>query len=265
MNNVSSTSLVTGLTRRTFLGVGATVAAGTLLEFDALAAAAPTRRVVVWSEGTAPKDVYPKDINGAIAEGLQSLRGWQVVTACINDPDQGMSEESLKQTNVLIWWGHKRHDEVKDELVDRIAKRVKEEGMGFIAVHSSHFAKPYRRLMGTACSWKDYQADGSSVKVIVKDSSHRIARGVQDFELEHTERYTEPFKVPEPEAVVFDGLYKLPDGSTEPSRQGLVWTVGKGRVFYFQPGHETYPHMYDKNVQQIMRNAVRWCGPRRAA
>jgi trehalose utilization protein len=265
MNRLSRSSATAGLSRRTFLGVGATVTAGTLVNLNGLAAEAPQRRVVVWSEGTAPKDVYPKDINGAIAEGLKTLRGWDVVTASINDPDQGVSEESLKQTNVLIWWGHKRHDEVKDDLVERIVKRVKEDGMGFIAVHSSHFAKPYRRLMGTECSWKDYQADGSSVKVIVKDSNHPIARRVQDFELAQTERYTEPFKVPEPEAVVFDGLYKLPDGSTESSRQGLVWTIGKGRVFYFQPGHETYPHMLDKNVQQIMRNAVRWAAPRGGA
>ena len=99
--------------------------------------------------------------------------------------------------------------------------------------------------------------------MIVKDKQHPIVRGVSDFTLPHTERYTEPFEVPEPEAVVLDGIYTLPDGTTEQSRQGLVWTVGKGKVFYFQPGHETYPIFFDENVRKILRNAVEWAAPKK--
>ncbi len=248
------------LSRRQLLSWGV-AAAATVLSRPALAQNAP-RRVVVWSEGTAPADVYPKDINGAIADGLKSLSGWEVVVASLNDPDQGFSGSRLEQTDVLIWWGHKKHGEVKDALVDRIERRVKEQGMGFIAVHSSHFAKPYKRLMGTACSWGAYKVDGSAVQLIVKDPAHPIAQGIRNFTLPKTERYGEPFATPSPEAVVFDGLYLKPDGTSEPGRQGLCWTVGKGRVFYFTPGHETFPDLFRDDVRRIFRNAVEWAAPR---
>ena len=101
--------------------------------------------VVVWSEGSAPKNVYPDDINGAIAAGLASLEGWEVVKASINDPDQGLPDDLLARCDVLVWWGHVKHGQVKNELVAKIVKRVKEDGMGFISLHSSHFAKRTRR------------------------------------------------------------------------------------------------------------------------
>jgi trehalose utilization protein len=133
--------------------------------------------------------------------------------------------------------------------------------MGFISTHSSHFAKPYRKLMGTACSWGEYQADGTSVKIIVKEPDHPIAKGVKDFSLPRIERYGEPFKVPTPEAVPLDGIYTRPDGKTQPGRMGLCWTVGKGKVFYFTPGHETYNDYFRPEVRQIFRNAVQWAAP----
>jgi trehalose utilization protein len=249
------------VSRRSILAIGA-VAAGQLMLKQTVQAAPATRRALVWSEGTAPKDVYPNDINAAVAEGLKSLNGWEVVTGTLSDPHQGVSEESLAKTDVLIWWGHKLHGKVEDSLVDRIVHRVKDEGMGFIGLHSSHFSKALKKVLGTNCGFSAYVCDGSGLKVTVKDKSHPIAAGVEDFSLKNTERYTEPFQVPEPEAVVLDGLYLRPDGSTEASRQGLVWTVGKGKVFYFQPGHETYPHFFDENVRKILRNAVVWTAPK---
>ena len=238
--------------------MGATLATGLLFQLNTFAAAGK-RRVVVWSEGTAPADMYPKDINGAIAEGLKkTLPDWDVVTAGLADPDQGINEERLKSTDVLMWWGHKKHKDVKDDLVERIYKRVHDEGMGFISLHSSHFAKPYKRIMGTACTWREYKADGTSVKISVKSPNHPIAQGVKAFDLPKIERYGEPFAVPEPEAVVFEGVYTKPDGSTEPGRMGLCWTIGKGRVFYFTPGHETYDDFFRPEVSQIMKNAVVW-------
>jgi trehalose utilization protein len=259
------------ISRRTAFGIGA-AAAGTLIVPGGLfAAAAAPRKVVVWSEGTANVDkeskaVYPQDINTAIADGLKPMRlnGWEIVKASLNEPDQGISEQLLSETSVLIWWGHKKHGEVKDSLVDAIEKRVKEEGMGFIATHSAHFAKPYKRLMGTACSWGEYVADGTSAEVIVKESQHPICRGVKSFKLEKIERYGEPFAVPEPEAVPLDGIYTMPDGKTKPGRMGLCWTIGKGKVFYFTPGHETYNDYFLPEVRQIMRNAVGWASPRRS-
>ena len=218
--------------------------------------------VVVWSEGTAPKDVYPNDINGAIAEGLACLKGWEIVTASIDDPEQGLPEELLNRADVLMWWGHKRHGQVKDALVDRIEKRVKEDGMGFIALHSSHFAKPNKRLMGSPCSFTAYVCDSTILKVTVADKKHPIAKGVpSEFNIDHDERYSDPYAVPEAEAVVFDGVATLKNGKKDPSKQGYCWTIGKGRMFYFQPGHETNPIFYDENVQKIMANAVRWAAP----
>jgi trehalose utilization protein len=264
-NNFFSEPLSTNpvFSRRSFVGMSAALAAAALAA-PALFAADGKRRVVVWSEGTAPDDkVYPKDVNTAIAEGLKSLDGWEVVVASLKDPNQGISDEVLKGTDVLIWWGHKKHGDVKRDLVNRIVKRVKEDGMGFISLHSSHFAEPYKKLMGTACTWGDYKADGTSAKVIVKEPNHPIAKGVKDFELPKIERYAEPFAVPTPEAVVFDGIYTKPDGKTEPGRMGMCWTIGKGRVFYLTPGHETYDDFFRPEIRQILRNAVEWAAPAR--
>lgn len=221
------------------------------------------RCVVVWSEGTAPKKVYPNDICGEIAEGLKELKGWEVVEAHLSDPCQGLSDELLNRTDVLIWWGHIRHPQVKDELVDKIVKRVKDDGMGYIALHSSHFAKPNKMLMGSPCSWGAYLGDSNTLTITVKAPSHPIAKGVSGFTIAHSERYSEPYAVPEPTAVVFEGTYTLKNGGTDASRQGLAWDVGKGKVFYFQPGHETNPVFFDPNIRRIMANAVEWAAPKK--
>lgn len=249
----------TPMNRRTLIAAGVATAGALLLKNEAQAEKGVVRKVVVWSEGTAPKKIYPDDVNTVIAEGLKSLKGWEVSTASLNDPDQGLSVETLNKTDVLIWWGHQRHGDVKDELVQRIAHRVKEEGMGFIATHSAHYAKALQTILGTNCGWKGgYIEDGSKLDLIVKSPKHPIAKGVKDFVVPHTERYGDPFECPTPEAFVFDGLYTLPDGTKQHAQQGLTWTVGKGRVFYFQPGHESYPIYFQPEIQKIFRNGVVW-------
>jgi len=259
------------MSRRQALALGAAAGAGLVISLDpsSLLAAGGKRKVVVWSEATANVDkesskVYPNDINTAIAEGLKPLeaRGWEIVIASLNQPDQGIGPALLESTDVLIWWGHKKHGEVKDELVNRIEKRVKEEGMGFIGTHSTHFAKPYKRLMGTACSWSEYVCDGTSVEISVASPSHPICKGVKDFKLPLIERYGEPFKVPQPEDVPLQGVYTKPDGTKVPARMGLCWTIGKGKVFYFTPGHETYNDYHRPEVRQIFVNAVEWAAPK---
>ncbi len=256
------------LTRRSALALGLTATAGLMLNLKGSAAEAK-RKVVVWSEGTANVDpvagkVYPNDINSAIAEGLKPLEseGWQVIKASLNDPDQGISDNLLKSTDVLIWWGHKKHNEVKDELVSKIVARVKEDGMGFIGTHSAHFSKALKALLGTRCSWREYVADGTSAEIIVKLPDHPICKGVKNFKLPAIERYGEPFAVPTPEAVPLEGIYTRPDGKTENARMGLCWTVGKGKVFYFTPGHETYNDYFRPEVRQIFVNAVQWAAPK---
>jgi trehalose utilization protein len=252
--------------RRTFILFVAAIAAGLVLNISMSDAQAEKDRagrcVVVWSEGTAPKNIYPNDICGAIAEGLKELKDWEVVEAHLSDPNQGLPDELLNRTDVLIWWGHRKHNQVRDGLVDEIVRRVKDEGMGFISLHSSHFARPNIKLMGTPCSWKEYVSDSNTLKINVKDTNHPIARGVEQFTIIHNERYSEPYAVPQPTAVVFEGTYALNNGSTDTSRQGLTWEIGKGRVFYFQPGHETNPVFFDPNVRKIMLNAVEWAAPK---
>jgi trehalose utilization protein len=251
------------LSRRGVLAAGAVAAVELFAGHSAFAADEKKHRVVVWSEGTAPKKVYPHDIRGAVAEGLEPLKakGWEIVTATITDPDQGVPQASLDKTDVLIWWGHKLHGNVKNENVARIVDRVKNSGMGFIALHSAHFSKALKALLKTNCGWKGgYVEDGSKLDMIVKDKDHPIARGISDFSFPHTERYTEPFECPKPESVVFDGEYIRPNGTKEQSRQGLTFAVGKGRVFYFQPGHETYPIFFDPTMRKILCNAVEWAG-----
>ncbi len=241
-------------TRRALLAVIAVAVSG----IGSVAAEKPC--VVVWSEGTAPANVYPNDINTAIADGLKKdLPGWEIVVANLKDADQGLPDALLDRAHVLIWWGHKKHGDVKDELVQKIVRRVREGGMGFISLHSSHFAKPNKALMGTPCSWAAYKGDSTDLKITVKTPDHPIAKGVPaEFTLTHHERYSDPYAVPEAEAVVFEGVASMKDGGTDRSKQGFCWTLGKGRFFYFQAGHETNPIFMDEHIRRIMANAVRW-------
>lgn len=252
--------------RRAFLRMGTAAAAASAFvgldaSDEARSAPAPIR-VLVWSEGTAPREVYPHDVNAAIAEGLRSSAGVEVRTASLSDPDQGLSDEVLGSTDVLIWWGHLKHDEVRDDRVAAIVRRVRHEGMGFIATHSAHASKPLRALLGTECGWKGGQhEDGSAVDLKITAPRHPIARDLQDFRIPQTERYEGEFETPRPDVLVFDGTYSTTRTS---ARQGMVWTLGKGRVFYFQPGHESYPIYFQEEVRKVFRNAVRWCANRTA-
>ncbi|MDE2127266.1 MAG: ThuA domain-containing protein [Armatimonadetes bacterium] len=248
------------LTRRSLLAAGGSLGASLLM---GAAEASSPRTVVVWSERTAPRRIYPHDINAAIADGIRGMDGWDVVTANIDEPAQGLPDELLNRTSVLIWWGHLRHDQVKDDLAARIAARVRSGSMGFIGTHSAHWSKPFKALMGTACGWAGgYVEDGSRLNVVVMAPKHPIARDVRDFVVPHTERYTEPFDVPPPQTLVFDGIYTLPAGSTQESRQGMTWQIGAGRVFYFQPGHEDYPIYYQPEIRHVFRNGILWVNPR---
>ncbi len=256
-----------------FMVLASAALAGMFLSTEASA----QRRVVVWSEGTAPKAVYPNDINGAVAEGLATLDGWQVIKAGLSDPDQGLSDERLANCDVLVWWGHQKHGEVKDELVKKIVKRVKDDGMGFIGLHSAHFAKPNIALMSLSetpkdllekvepkrhvAAWGGYRGDSVTLKIIAKTPSHPIAKGIQDFTIDHSERYSDPYAVPVPQTVVFEGDATLTDGTIDHSQVGLCWEFGKGKVFYFQAGHETNPVYFDANVRKIIANAVEWAAP----
>ena len=250
--------------RRQFLRAGASASLALLYAAERSEAftqqnqqkgAGAKRRILVWSEGTAPASVYPNDIRGAVAASLAKLRGYDIKTATLSDFDNGVSEETLAQTDVLVWWGHQKHSDVSDAAVERIVKRIKDGGMGFVALHSSHFAKPLQAVLGMSGAWKEYVNDGKPERLHVVLPNHPIARGVRDFTFPKEERYEEPFVVPPPDAAPFDALY---EGTNTRARQGLCWTRGKGRVFYFRPGHEEYPIYFMPEVRRILRNAVLW-------
>ena len=216
-------------------------------------------RVLVWDEQQpAQKQAYENFLGNEIAGFLKKQPGLTVSSARLDDAEQGLSTSALDACDVLIWWGHQKHDQVKDQLVDKIVKRVKEDGMGFISLHSSHFAKPNKKLMGTPCTWKAYVGDSTTLKVTVKDPNHPIAQGIKEFTIVHNERYSDPYAVPKPKDVVFEGVASLKNGGTDPSQQGLTWEIGKGKMFYFQVGHETNPVFFDPTIRKIMINAVKW-------
>ena len=201
--------------------------------------------------------VYPQGIHGAIA---QALKADDVEVRCVtlNDIDT-LTEEALNETDVLIWWGHMAHHEVKDEIVERVYDRVM-EGMGLVVLHSGHASKIFRKLMGTNTHKLRWREDGEMARIWVMDLAHPIAQGLEDhFDLPIEETYGEHFDIPKPDDLVF--VSWVPGG--EVFRSGCCWHRGLGRVFYFQPGHETCPSYHDKNVQLVITNAVRWaCRPR---
>lgn len=211
-------------------------------------------RVLVWSEFTEPKNIYPDGIHGEIAKHLNTVDGINAKTAQLSDDDQGVSHEALLNCDVLLWWGHGKHNEIFDDIAERVAAHVREGGMGLLPIHSGHHSKPFKILMRKSCNLGSWREDGKPEYVSIVDPDHPIAAGVCNFTIPNTEMYDEPFDVPEPDAVVFESRWD----NGERFRSGCCWKVGRGRIFYFRPGHETYPIMSDKNVRLILRNGVAW-------
>lgn len=219
-------------------------------------------RVTVWGENVheqkheAVRKVYPEGMHNCIAGGLAGDPEIKVRTATLQEPDHGLTEAVLAETDVLTWWGHAAHGQVEDRIVERVQTRVL-GGMGLILLHSAHFSKIFKKLMGTSCALRWREA-GERERVWVCNPGHAIARGLGEcFELAAEEMYGEPFGIPAPDDVVFIGWFE----GGEVFRSGCTWRRGAGKVFYFQPGHETYPIYRDANVQMVLRNAVRWAAP----
>jgi trehalose utilization protein len=216
-------------------------------------------RAVVWGENVheqtdqVVRDIYPEGMHGAIAAALNQDKSIKATTATLQEPEHGLSEARLAETDVLLWWGHAAHDKVDDKIVDRMQKRVW-EGMGLIVLHSGHYSKIFRKLMGTPCSLR-WRESGERERIWVINRGHRIAEGLGEcIEIENTEMYGEPFAVPEPLETVFITWYEGGDVF----RSGLTYQRGAGRIFYFSPGHETYPIFHKTDVQKVLRNAVHW-------
>ena len=218
-----------------------------------------TIRAVVWGENIHERtnevvaSIYPEGMHATIAKALNTDTGISASTATLEQPEHGLPAARLAETDVLVWWGHKDHGAVADEVVERVARRVF-EGMGLIILHSGHFSKIFKRLMGTPCTLKWREA-GERERLWVTSPSHPIAEGVGEyFELENEEMYGEQFAVPEPLETVFISWFQ----GGEVFRSGLTYRRGAGNIFYFRPGHETYPTYHDATVQTVLRNAVKW-------
>ena len=218
-----------------------------------------TIRAVVWGENVHERknpvvaDVYPDGMHTTIAEALARDADITARTATLEQPEHGLTEAVLDETDVLLWWGHAAHGAVEDEIVERVADRVW-AGMGLICLHSAHFSKIFKRLMGTPCNltWREA---GERERLWLTSRNHPIAAGLPDhFELEQEEMYGEPFGIPEPMETVFVSWFQ----GGEVFRSGATWKRGAGNVFYFRPGHETYPTYHDANVHTVLRNAVHW-------
>jgi trehalose utilization protein len=217
-------------------------------------------RVTIWNEFRHEQQheeirrVYPEGIHQAIGEGLG--RDFQVRYATLDEPEHGLTQEVLDTTDVLIWWGHMAHHEVSDDVVQRVQERVL-RGMGLIVLHSGHFSKIFKRLMGTSCDLKWREADEKE-RIWVVSPGHPIAEGLGDyFELPREEMYGEHFDIPQPDELVFISWFE----GGEVFRSGCCYYRGQGKVFYFRPGHESYPTYYDENVRTVIRNAVKWARP----
>jgi trehalose utilization protein len=219
-------------------------------------------RITVWNEGRHEKSsaqvgaVYPEGIHGAIAAGLREHGFSHVRTATLDEPEHGLTEAVLAETDVLTWWGHMAHPAVEDAIVERVHARVL-EGMGLVVLHSGHHSKIFKKLMGTTCNLRWREADEHE-RFWVVDASHPVAEGLPEyFELPREEMYGEQFDIPAPDQLVFISWF--PGG--EVFRSGCGYTRGRGKVFYFRPGHETYPTYFDANVRRVIANAARWTAP----
>lgn len=216
-------------------------------------------RVTVWGEYRHEKknptvaQIYPQGMHTTIADALNKEPGVTARTVTLDDPEHGLTDAVLAATDVLTWWGHVAHDDVKDEIVKRVQARVL-NGMGLIVLHSGHFSKIFKALMGTSCDLKWREANERE-RIWVVEPGHPIATGLGEyFELDHEEMYGERFDIPQPDELVLLSWFQ----GGEVFRSGCCYKRGKGRIFYFRPGHETFPTYHNANVQRVIANAVRW-------
>jgi trehalose utilization protein len=219
-------------------------------------------RVTIWNEfrherlNAAVKKIYPHGIHAVIGGHLAGQADLAVRYATLDEAEHGLTDEVLEATDVMLWWGHCAHREVRDDIVAKVHKRVL-EGMGLIVLHSGHLSKIFKALMGTSCtlSWRE-AAEKERLWNI--EPAHPITRGIGAYiELPHTEMYGEPFMIPTPDKLLFISWFE----GGEVFRSGCVWERGNGRIFYFRPGHEAYPIYYNEQVLRVIANAVRWANP----
>lgn len=218
-------------------------------------------RVTIWNEYKHEREygaigkVYPTGIHGCIAEFLGKQDDFRIRTATFDMPEHGLTQAALDDTDVLILWSHALQDEFSDEVAARVQQHVL-AGMGLIALHSAHFSKVMKRLLGTSMTLKWKHDEQENLWCLMP--THPIASGIPEkIEIPLEEMYGEYFDIPKPDDVIFAGWFS----GGQVFRSGCTFTRGLGKIFYFQPGHEEYPIYYMPEIQQILVNAVRFCTP----
>lgn len=271
-----------------------------------------TIHVLVWDEQQPEqKQAYgDKFLGETIAAHLSTLPGLTVTSVALSSDEQGLDEQTLDRTDVLIMWAHKRSRDLDDARVERVVSRVQAGRLGLVALHSAHWTKPFVRLMqeraksdalgqipaaerATAhwtyldtnplyqgvkpdtplspalektddgwrltlprCVFPAWRADGAPSHMTTLLPSHPLARTLPaTWDVPQTEMYGGTFHVPKPDAVVFSESW---DKGETFAYSGATWTVGKGTVVYFRPGHETFPVYTLPQPLQVVENAVRW-------
>lgn len=218
-------------------------------------------RVTVWNEFLHEKteekvrQVYPEGIHECIAGFLRGDGELEIKTATFDMPEHGLPEKVLADTDVLVFWNHMLQEEFADEVAERVQRHVL-SGMGLVVLHSGHYSKIMRRLLGTTMTLK--WRDGDRERLFCTCPSHPIAKGIPEwFDIPQEEMYGEYFDIPKPDDVVFTGWF----AGGEIFRSGCTFQRGMGKIFYFQPGHEEYPNYRIPYIQKIISNAVHWCAP----
>ena len=202
------------------------------------------------------KKIYPNGIHGALSEKLSAFGEYNLTVVTQDMEEHGLTEEVLANTDVLIWWGHAKHHEVKDAVVERVKARIL-DGMGFIALHSTHASKIFKALMGTSCRVK-WRENDEKERLWVINPSHPIAKNVPEYiEIEEEETYGERFEIPDPDELIFISWFK----GGEVFRSGCTFRRGLGKIFYFRPGHEEYPIYYRDDIIRVIKNAIDWAYP----
>ena len=223
-----------------------------------------TLNVTIWNEyrhetsNEEVRKVYPNGLHAPIADHLRRSEGMAVRVATLDEPEHGLTDAVLADTDVLTWWGHLAHGEVSDEIVARVQQRVL-DGMGLLVLHSGHHSKIFRSLMGTTCNllWRETPG-GERERIWVVEPGHPIAAGLGPyFEIPRAEMYGERFDIPTPDTLVFLSWFQ----GGEVFRSGCCYQRGLGKIFYFRPGHEAYPTYYQTEVLQVIANAVKWAAP----
>ena len=205
------------------------------------------------------QQIYPDGMHAVMKAAIEEQLGAEVNvrTALLDDDQHGLTDEVLDSTDVMTWWGHMAHGDVSDETAKKVADRVM-GGMGLIVLHSGHFSKPFKRLMGTGCGLKWREA-AEKERLWCVSPGHPLTAGMtKDYiELPHVEMYGEPFDIPTPDELVFVSWFE----GGEVFRSGCTWRRGAGRVVYLRPGHETFPIYFNPEIRRLLANAVRYAAP----